>query len=36
MFRVNLKAMAAAHQLSQGTNLRGHLVWGGRNILKDY
>jgi hypothetical protein len=28
MFRVNLKAMAAAHQLSQGTNLRGHLVWG--------
>ena len=27
MFRVDLKSMAAAHQLHQGTNLRGHLVW---------
>ena len=24
---VDLKSMAAAHQLHQGTNLRGHLVW---------
>jgi len=31
MFRVNLKAMAAAHQLAQGTNLRGHLVWGRKS-----
>ena len=27
MFRLDLKSMAAAHQLHQGTNLRGHLVW---------
>ena len=27
MFRVNLGSMVAAHQLHQGTNLRGHLVW---------
>tara|TARA_Y100001968_G_scaffold192776_2_gene176651 strand:+ start:5675 stop:11074 length:5400 start_codon:yes stop_codon:yes gene_type:complete len=27
MFRVDLKSMAAAHRLHQGTNLRGHLVW---------
>ncbi len=27
MFRVNLHSMAAAHQLHQGTNLRGHQVW---------
>ena len=27
MFRVNLSSMVAAHQLHQGSNLRGHLVW---------
>ena len=27
MFRVNLDSMVAAHQLHQGSNLRGHLVW---------
>ncbi len=27
MYRVDLKSMAAAHRLHQGTNLRGHLVW---------
>ena len=27
MFRVNLSSMVAAHQLNQGSNLRGHLVW---------
>lgn len=27
MFRVNLKAMAAANQLHMGINLRGHQVW---------
>ena len=27
MLRVDLKSMAAAHQLHQGNNLRGHLVW---------
>ncbi len=27
MFRVDLHSMAAAHQLHQGTSLRGHQVW---------
>ena len=27
MFRVHLSSMVAAHQLHQGSNLRGHLVW---------
>ncbi len=34
MFRVNLKSMAAAHQLAQGTNLRGHLVWAKQPHFK--
>ena len=45
MFRVNLSSMVAAHQLHQGSNLRGHLVWARyehfqkllsiRNVLPD-
>ena len=34
MFRVNLKSMAAAHQLHHGTNLRGHLVWARMEHFK--
>ena len=35
MFRVNLSSMVAAHQLHQGSNLRGHLVWARYRHFQD-
>ncbi|MDP6220795.1 MAG: hypothetical protein QGG76_04320, partial [Candidatus Thalassarchaeaceae archaeon] len=35
MFRVNLSSMVAAHQLHQGSNLRGHLVWARYQHFQD-